>query len=197
MTYFVCDCCGFTCDLDKLIILERDGVKYNICENCNAYADEHIIMMIEERREKAGLPSENTCVCCGEVIPEGRHVCLKCQKEARERGLREQARLDEFPEYNHPTVHTVYERDSNPVDIHKIIDDAMEKRDRTVSIYIGEAGVSVNVYPADQDKVQWIETKHGMICSNCGNRESSWDCPTYCSRCGELMHGVRKEKHDE
>lgn len=23
----------------------------------------------------------NTCVCCGEIIPEGRQVCPKCEKE--------------------------------------------------------------------------------------------------------------------
>lgn len=23
--------------------------------------------------------AENTCVCCGEVIPEGRMVCWKCE----------------------------------------------------------------------------------------------------------------------
>ena len=24
---------------------------------------------------------ENTCVCCGEIIPEGRMVCLNCEAE--------------------------------------------------------------------------------------------------------------------
>ena len=24
---------------------------------------------------------ENRCVCCGEVIPEGRQVCAKCETE--------------------------------------------------------------------------------------------------------------------
>lgn len=24
----------------------------------------------------------NTCVCCGEIIPEGRQVCPACEKEA-------------------------------------------------------------------------------------------------------------------
>lgn len=26
--------------------------------------------------------AENTCVCCGEVIPEGRMVCWKCEQKA-------------------------------------------------------------------------------------------------------------------
>lgn len=25
--------------------------------------------------------NENTCVCCGEIIPEGRQICYKCEKE--------------------------------------------------------------------------------------------------------------------
>ena len=24
---------------------------------------------------------ENRCVCCGEIIPEGRQVCIRCEKE--------------------------------------------------------------------------------------------------------------------
>ena len=24
---------------------------------------------------------ENRCVCCGEIIPEGRQVCMRCEKE--------------------------------------------------------------------------------------------------------------------
>ena len=29
--------------------------------------------------------SENRCVCCGEIIPEGRQCCQKCTKEFMER----------------------------------------------------------------------------------------------------------------
>lgn len=190
MTYFNCECCGRTFDLDKMITIDRDGASYNICEICDEIADEHVIAMIKERRNKAGLPSENTCVCCGGVIPEGMQVCLKCQKETHERSYREQLRLDGWYSV-HPAVHTVYERDSNPVDIHKIIDDAMEKRDRTVSIYIGEAGVSVNVYPVDHDEVYWKADPDGLICTNCGFQDQSYCKYTYCPGCGELMHGIR------
>lgn len=24
--------------------------------------------------------AENTCVCCGAIIPDGRHICLLCEK---------------------------------------------------------------------------------------------------------------------
>lgn len=132
----------------------------------------------------------NMCVCCGEIIPEGRQVCFRCETknagEAIARGMIEGITKKDSPVDTGTLKH--------PFDIHKIIDDAMAKRDRTVSIYIGESGVSVSVYPVDYDKVKWIETERGMICSNYGNCESAWDCPTYCSRCGELMHGVRREE---
>lgn len=26
------------------------------------------------------MSAENTCVCCGAVIPEGTHVCINCNK---------------------------------------------------------------------------------------------------------------------
>jgi len=28
---------------------------------------------------------DNRCVCCGEIIPEGRQVCPNCEKKAKER----------------------------------------------------------------------------------------------------------------
>ena len=28
---------------------------------------------------EANYNSENTCICCGEAIPEGRQVCRKCE----------------------------------------------------------------------------------------------------------------------
>jgi len=34
--------------------------------------------------------SENRCVCCGEVIPEGGQVCPNCKKEAADLPVRKQ-----------------------------------------------------------------------------------------------------------
>lgn len=28
--------------------------------------------------------NESTCVCCGEIIPEGRQVCYQCENKAKE-----------------------------------------------------------------------------------------------------------------
>lgn len=32
------------------------------------------------------VKNENTCVICGEVIPEGRQVCPNCERKINERG---------------------------------------------------------------------------------------------------------------
>lgn len=81
------------------------------------------------------------------------------------------------------------------VDIHKIIDDAMTKGDRSVSIFIGPLGTTINVYPYVEEKHCWIQRndKDYPECSNCGHRDHTWDCSTYCPDCGEQMHGVKEE----
>lgn len=28
--------------------------------------------------------NDNTCVCCGEIIPEGLMICYNCEKNAKE-----------------------------------------------------------------------------------------------------------------
>lgn len=182
MTQFKCDRCGKVDELDKALVhITDDGKQTYICKECDS---------------KAGLPSDNTCVCCGEVIPEGMQVCAVCETkntgDAIARGIIDGIN-DPCP-YVVPPLHINKKKDPH-VDIHKIIDDAMEKRDRTVSIYIGEAGVSVTVSPADQDKVHWINDPDKIYdyCSNCGFKSMTRNNATYCGGCGELMHGVRKE----
>ena len=97
------------------------------------------------------------------------------------------------------------------IDIRKIIDDAMEKKDRTVNIYISKTGTSVYVNPIrEEDEPHWIDITpepprktsikgHEYVpyiqrmyrCSHCGY-ETHWVTP-YCPICGEQMHGTRKE----
>lgn len=223
MTQFKCEFCGNIYELDKMVTVpintsdETTVGRAHICEECHKahfttmslvecawcgeYVDESDLKEVYDGDEGRDvkvcknctrdlLVHENTCVCCGEVIPEGRQVCLQCDLETR-----------------YGSEPTIENRDApvdtgtlkHPFDIHKIIDDAMEKRDRTVSIYIGEAGVSVSVYPVDHDKVQWIYREDDCClfrfeCSNCG-ADYEFET-TYCPSCGELMHGVRKEEND-
>lgn len=35
----------------------------------------------EEERKECFFVNDNTCVCCGVQIPEGRQICPKCEKD--------------------------------------------------------------------------------------------------------------------
>ena len=185
--FAMCSECLAVKDTTKGVFVHDNEHSCNVftCDECVLKSCPHVSPEQLDNMKKDIPPSENTCVCCGEVIPEGRQVCPSCMEK---NGLH----VDEFAGAELLKRTVVYERDSNPVDIHKIIDDAMEKRDRTVSIYIGEAGVSVNVYPVDHDKVCWIRDRNFKLkCSNCGHVTTNPN--TYCGFCGELMHGVKTD----
>ena len=46
------------------------------------------IPMEDERYVKLNMferfVEEERCICCGDIIPEGRQICCKCEKEANE-----------------------------------------------------------------------------------------------------------------
>lgn len=71
------------------------------------------------------------------------------------------------------------------IDVASIINEAMEKKDRYVSIFIGEAGTTISVYPHEDSKTTWKYLKEGSdpICSNCG-RIVDQPFP-FCPWCGE------------
>lgn len=77
------------------------------------------------------------------------------------------------------------------VDVHKIIDDAMEKKNRSVFIHISpNFGTTVKVEPYDPTPKKWIRKEGGnLMCPECG-----WDVgyyrssePCYCPMCGEKI----------
>ena len=37
----------------------------------------------DDEYEETVVGNENRCVCCGEIIPEGRQVCLNCESGVR------------------------------------------------------------------------------------------------------------------
>lgn len=88
------------------------------------------------------------------------------------------------------------EKIGSQVDIHKLVDDAMEKKDRYVMIFISESGTSVYVYPYENEKASWRAFKdpgtgkQHILCGNC-NRESDQGYP-YCPWCGEEL-GISNE----
>lgn len=86
------------------------------------------------------------------------------------------------------------------LDIHKIIDKAIEKNDRSVSIFISPNGITINVCPYENEEPKWIYHEHdndyNFECSECG---SISEFPTpYCPHCGEkLKNPDRKEITDD
>jgi hypothetical protein len=82
------------------------------------------------------------------------------------------------------------------VDIHKLIDDAMEKKDRNVAILISPIGIKIDIYPYKDDKPRWIDI--GVYytpfkCSECGC--VFHDHTPYCPSCGEKLAAPEEEKN--
>lgn len=72
------------------------------------------------------------------------------------------------------------------IDINKIIDDAMEKKDRTVNVFITGENVSVSVSPLDNTPSKWVRVMGGISkCPECGHK-SNYESP-YCPDCGEKL----------
>ena len=77
--------------------------------------------------------------------------------------------------------------------IKSIIDEAMEKRDRTVSVFISGENMHVTVAPLGEDEPRWIEKavdnhQSVYVCSACGEEEM---LPSrYCRNCGEALKKV-------
>ena len=87
-------------------------------------------------------------------------------------------------------------------DIHKIIDDAMEKKDREVTIFISKDHTHITVSPREDTKPRWIfHPNHVRAlkfeCSECGAFYS--DVSPFCSQCGEKLAGpdLKGAKDDE
>lgn len=84
----------------------------------------------------------------------------------------------------------------NNLDINKIIDDAMEKKDRSVNIFINGDNVSVYVEPLGKHDPRWIIRerpgsgkysipKREYECSECHVWTDS--ITPYCGTCGEKL----------
>ena len=47
-----------------------------------AYTEDTVATRLHQLKgPRLEIPAENRCVCCGEVIPEGRQICPICDKE--------------------------------------------------------------------------------------------------------------------
>ena len=82
--------------------------------------------------------------------------------------------------------------------LNHLIDEAMEKKDRTVTIYISSTGTSVTISPIELTKPRWIYVNDdggACQCSECG-RYQTWTTP-YCPECGEKLAEPIKEETNE
>ena len=88
----------------------------------------------------------------------------------------------------------------NQVNVNKIIDDAMEKKDRSVNIFIHGDNVSVYVEPLEKHDPRWIiPERPGPKCKyECSECHVWTDTLTpYCGSCGEKLRVPVKEDFKE
>lgn len=74
---------------------------------------------------------------------------------------------------------------NSTIDIPRIIDEAMEKKNRSVTVFVGPQGTTVNVYPYQEAKPYWTSRDNHYICSEC--RAANHFPSPYCPICGEKM----------
>lgn len=71
-----------------------------------------------------------------------------------------------------------------------LIDDAMEKKDREVTIFISKDHTHITVTPHTDNKPRWIHhqldrCRYKFECSECGAYENHMS--SYCPHCGEKL----------
>lgn len=86
------------------------------------------------------------------------------------------------------------------VDVHKILDDVAQKKDRFVSIMIGERGTNLTITPLMGEDPKWTMRLHTgrpptFKCGSCGAIVS--EATVYCPHCGEKMTVVKVEVKNE
>lgn len=73
---------NFMCDVIAAILVVLGGIGLTVYSLCSVKRyDERLNKRCEDRYVRP--PYENTCVCCGEVIPEGTQFCRKCDRETK------------------------------------------------------------------------------------------------------------------
>jgi predicted amidophosphoribosyltransferase len=61
---------------------------YTTCPDCGAHLDPDEVCECQSEENRhyheqiAAADEETTCICCGQPIPEGRQICLICEREA-------------------------------------------------------------------------------------------------------------------
>jgi RNA polymerase subunit RPABC4/transcription elongation factor Spt4 len=71
----ICHLCGRTLTekeweniVDRLVVIDT-----------NAFPNVDLCWERKYIKQPSRINKENTCVCCGEVVPEGRQICKNCE----------------------------------------------------------------------------------------------------------------------
>lgn len=77
-------------------------------------------------------------------------------------------------------------------DLLELIDKAIEKKDRSVSIYVSKYGTNVNIAPYEETPDTWqpIAGSSKVLCPNCGRAEDA--AYPFCRWCGN-ENGLNKK----
>ena len=143
--------------------------------------------------------NENRCVCCGEIIPEGRQVCLHCEKGETEK-IQEMARImfERSPYAKRPIYDIKGKSVSLGENSTKFLDNILEE------IFI--PFLATELYEAGYRKVEqgeWIvrglprsitrlcQITHEITCTKCGFDTEMLQGMryNYCPNCGAKMKG--------
>lgn len=146
----------------------------NYCDECQKVTPSDELKLIYKQE---GCEFHAKYVCPGCAIEHEKHLEM-CRQNF-------QAQFGEKPSKESS-------KPATDVDIHKIIDDAMAKKDRSVTIFINKDATTVSVHPYEDKKPTWIhkENMEHVTCPNCGGLQESES--HYCPMCGEelfLSHG--------
>lgn len=148
---------------------------------------------MDELQQKFEEYKKNCTYCIREKSIDGKHKC------GRYGGLCNlfTCKFEPYVEVD-PTLEEPKPSMSEIVDIQAIINDAMEKKDRYVSIFISPSGTNIMVNPLDDKKPRWIYAEErGMYYLKCSECDSlnSFSSP-YCPNCGEKLAAPEEEKDD-
>lgn len=126
------------------------------------------------------------CTRCGELTDEYELFHIKDPSNMRAEQLCPVCYKDYLAEPEKPIQES--SKPATDVDIHKIIDDAMEKKDRSVTIFINKDATTVSVYPYEDKPTEWIvldRNGNWFRCPECGSTYR--DMSPYCPECGEKL----------
>jgi hypothetical protein len=128
--------------------------------------------------------TENCTHCWNQEIPEEKDTIEG--KFTIAKSIEEEEKTTPIPHKPEKQPSKLIAKITPKIDISKLIDEAMEKKDRYVTVFVNNEGhMSINVYPYEKDEPRWTGEHLNYKCSACGCHNNH---PTpYCPECGEKL----------